>query len=507
MAILKVKTENGIVEGLPGNNHIVSVFKGIPFAKPPVGDLRWRAPQPVEPWEGELKTYKFPNIAMQPRFASEGGNTLAAKEFYVVEFPMSEDCLYLNVWTPAKSADEKLPVGVYIHGGAFETGYSYLNAYDGESFAKRGIIIVTIAYRLNVFGFLAHQDLENEDEYDSTGNYGTMDQIAAIEWVKRNISAFGGNPDNITVFGQSAGGASVQNMCQTPILKGKFHRAIMQSGGGLRRGGELDLIPKSQAKEIGQEFLEFIGVENIEEARKVDGNTIVEKYKEFKQYSGKAWPFSPIVDGYVLPENAADYFIAAKHPDIDYMLGCTADEMRNKNAKAPDYEVIKKMAEERFGDLAQKYLDIIKAEDPEYCRQFFENTLGDDWLAGDIAWCENQISLNRKPSFMYYFTYVPPGAEDIGAHHSAEHHYVFQTLIKSFRPYTGVDYDLSNELADYWSNFMKTGNPNGEGLPQWDPYTKDKPKCLEIARERKMIYPPEASNVKFIKDFSLGRLK
>ena len=151
MALLQVRTENGIVEGLPAGNQIVSLFKGIPFAKAPVGDLRWRAPQPVESWDGVYQAYKFAPIAMQPRFASEGGNTLAAKEFYVVEFPRSEDCLYLNVWTPAKRADEKLPVAVYFHGGGFETGYSYLNAYDGEGFAKRGIVFVSIAYRLNVF--------------------------------------------------------------------------------------------------------------------------------------------------------------------------------------------------------------------------------------------------------------------------------------------------------------------------------------------------------------------
>ena len=250
-----------------------------------------------------------------------------------------------------------------------------------------------------------------------------MDQIAAIEWVKRNIAVFGGDPDNVTIFGQSAGGASVQNMCHTPILKGKFHRAIMQSSGGLRRGGELDLIPKSEAKQIGKKFLDFIGVKNIEEARKLDAQTLVDKYIEYKKVFRKGFPFSPIVDGYILPEAAADYFMAGKHSDIDYMLGCTADEMRNKNEKAPEYEVIKKMAEERFGDLAEKYLKAIKADDSEYCKQFFENMLGDEWLAGDIAWCENQVALENQAlcaSHMF---------QDRGdwSHHSVEHHYVFQT--------------------------------------------------------------------------------
>ena len=192
MALLKVQTEGGMVEGLPANNQAVSIFKGIPFAKPPAGDLRWRPPEPVKPWEGTLKAFKFPDICTQPRFASEGGNTLAATEFYVVEFPMSEDFLSLNIWTPAKSPEEKLPVAVYIHGGGYETGYSYLNAYDGEGFAKRGVIMVTIPYRLNFLGFLAHPELAAEEPNGSTGNYGLLDQIAAINWVRRNIPAFGG---------------------------------------------------------------------------------------------------------------------------------------------------------------------------------------------------------------------------------------------------------------------------------------------------------------------------
>lgn len=510
MALLKVKTESGIIEGLPGNNQIVSAFKGIPFAKPPVGELRWKAPQPIDPWEGELKAYKYQNIAVQPRFASEGGNTLAAKEFYVVEHPMSEDCLYLNVWTPAKSADEKLPVGIYIHGGGFETGFSYLNAYDGESFGKRGIVIVTIPYRLNVFGFLANEELEKEDPNGSTGNYGIMDQIAAIEWIKRNIAVFGGDPENMTIFGQSAGGMSVQCLCQSPLMNGNMKRAIMQSGGGITKNSILDQKPKDTALNIGKHFFDFIGVNNIAVARKLDANFLVDKYQEFKEKTNVdlGLLFTPNIDGYVLPERATDYFLNGKHPDIEYMIGCTADEMRNKNAKAPSYEVQKKMAEKIYGEnLAEKYLKVIKANDLEYCRKFYEDPFGDEALASNIAWCENQIMLNRKPSYAYYFSYVPPGAEDVGAHHSVEHHFVFQTLIRSFRPYTGFDYDISNELSTFWSNFIKTGNPNGEGLPEWTSYTKESPKVLEIAKERKMINPPESVKTEFIKNYILGRIK
>lgn len=504
MAILQAKTENGLVEGLPAGNQSVSVFKGIPYAKPPVGELRWKAPQPVENWEGVYQAFKFSDICPQPRFASEGGNTLAATEFYVVEYPLNEDCLYLNVWTPAKSPEEKLPVAVYIHGGGFETGYGYLNAYDGEGFAKRGIVMVTFNYRLNVFGFLANQELAAEDPNGSTGNYGTLDQVAAIKWVKRNIAAFGGDPDRITLFGQSAGGCSVQNMCACPLVKGDFIRAIMQSGGGLSRGSLLDALSHERALENGNLFLELLGVSSIEEARQVDAQTLVDKYQEFKQtYPGL--PFSPSVDGYALTEAPAQYFLSGKHADIDTMVGCTSDEMRHKGNPIPKMDVLAKIAESYEED-NKEYLKVIDPHNPEYCAQFFENRMGDDMLAGDIAWCENQVALGRKPAYAYYFTYVPPGAEATGAHHSVEHHFVFQTLLRSKRPYTGFDFDLSNELADYWANFIKTGNPNSRGKQVWKPYGKPSARMLEIGKERKMIAPPGNAYVKFMVKHSLKKL-
>ncbi len=508
MAILQVKTENGIVEGLPSSNQAVSLFKGIPFAKPPVGDLRWKAPQPAESWEGVKQAYKFAPIAMQCRFASEGGgNTLAAREFYVVEFPMSEDCLYLNVWTPAKTANEKLPVGIYIHGGGYETGYSYLNAYDGDGFAKRDIVIVTIPYRVNLFGFLAHPELAAEDPHGSTGNYGTMDQVAAIEWVIRNIAAFGGNPENITLFGQSAGGNSVSNLCASPLVKGKFKRAIFQSGGGLNKKGVMNSSSKENAEKIGVRFFEFLGVKSLAEARAVDGQTLIEKFKEFKGTDGYSQLFRPCIDGYVTPEDPAEYFLAGKQPDIDYMVGCTRDEMRKPGAAAPAYDIIKEQAKANYGDLAEKYLEAIQAKDPIACQPYFENGIGDNMLSGDLAYCENQLMLGRNPAFMYYFTYVPPGCEKMGAFHSVEHQYVFQTLVRSKLPYTGFDFDLSNELADYWANFIKTGNPNGDGKQTWKPYTKEAPEVLEIAKERKMIKAPRAANVAFQVDYTLGKIK
>lgn len=501
MALLQVKTENGIVDGLPAGNQAVSLFKGIPFAKAPVGDLRFRAPQPMELWEGVYPAYKFAPIAMQPRFASEGGNTLAAKEFYVVEFPRSEDCLYLNIWTPAKSAEEQLPVAVYIHGGGFETGYSYLNAYDGEGFAKRGIVFVSIAYRLNIFGFLGLSELEREDPHGSTGNYGTMDQVAAIQWVRRNISGFGGDRNCITVFGQSAGGLSTMNLCATPLLNGYFQRAIMQSGGGLSRKGMLTLS-KEEAKSRGQEFMKFIGAADLEEARALPADLLVERYQEFKAHIGIAIPFAPTVDGYVNPLEPIRYFLEGRHQVTDTMIGSTADEMRHKDVPLPSREALEKAAS-MYGPRGGEYLAAIQSEDEGACRKHFEDPMGDSMLAASLSWCENQNMLGRKPAYMYYFTYAPPGAEETGAHHSAEHHYVFQTLVRSQRPYTGHDFDLSNQLADYWANFIKTGDPNGSHETQWNPYRSGAPETLVIGSACEMQQMSVNSKVKFLTDYSL----
>ncbi len=506
MALDQVRIESGIVEGYPAGNQFITVFKGIPFAKPPVGEFRWRAPQPAEPWEGVYKAYKFGNIAMQPRFVSEGGGTsLAAQEFYVRDYPMSEDCLYLNIWTPAETGEEKLPVAVYCHGGGYETGYSYLNAYDGEGFAKRGIVLVTVAYRVNVFGFLSHPELAAEDPHGSSGNYGLMDLICAVEWIRRNIAAFGGDPENISLFGQSAGGGCVQNMIASPLMKGKIRRAIMQSSGGISRDDFGACRTREADEEIGKRFFEFLGVKDVSEARAVDARTIEEKYKEFKKSDFYGMIFIPDVDGYVLPEAPADYFQAGKHDDIEYMVGCTRDEMRRFGAPAPSYETLKQDAA-RFGSYAETYLARIHADDPEKVQPCFEDPIGNSFLAAALAFCENQNDLGYKPAHMYYFTYVPPGAEAMGAHHSVEHHYVFQTLMRSRRAYTGFDFDLSNELADYWANFIKTGDPNPAGTDRWKPYTEEAPEALIIDRERAMGEVPRLPIVQFQLEYSLGKL-
>ena len=449
MALLQANTEGGPVEGLPAGNQSITVFKGIPFAAPPTGALRWRVPQPVRPWTGVRKCWQFAPIAMQERFASEGGG-IAAQDFYVRNFETSEDCLALNIWTPAESADEKLPVAVYIHGGGHTTGYSYLNCYDGEGFAKRGIIMVTIPYRLNVFGYLAHP-LLREEEGGVSGNFGIRDQIAALAWIRRNIAAFGGDPDCISIFGQSGGASSVQYLCSTPRAQGLFRRAVMQSGGGLRAPYNMWSESLEMAEKLGTAFFEYARFADLAAARACPADRLLALYAGFctqkldereqpgLMKKGSYMRFTPCVDSDIFPESPVSYCLHGRHPELSYMLGSTAGEGRGTTI-------------------------------------------------ANMAWAENELLLHRSPSYLYYFTYVPPGADR--AHHSVEHHYVFQTLLRSHRRYGGFDFELSNELADAWAAFFRTGNPNPQGSSAWQPYTQANRKVWEIGSTRQMAAAP-----------------
>ncbi len=442
MAMLDVTIEGGRLRGVPGRNQKVSVFRGIPFARAE----RWRRPVPAEPWEGVRDAGHYGNVCPQRVFQPEGGTELAAAEFYAVDYPMSEDCLVANVWTPAREPGEKLPVAVYIHGGAFETGYGWLNAYDGEGFCRRGVILVTLNYRLNVFGFLALPELAAEDADGATGTYGVLDQLAGLRWVRDNIAAFGGDPGRVTVFGQSAGGMSVADLLASPLSAGLIHGAIMQSGGGIQRGTVGCPFDLDEAFATGRDFLDASGGVTLAGLRALSAEALLQRYVEF--CARRPMPFQPVVDGVVIPEQPVDWFGRGRHADIPVMIGSTADEMRN----------------------------LATGQDP----------VGDGMLAADLAWVRNQIRLGRRPSWLYHVTYAPPTAGM--AHHSVEHHFVFETLNGSARPYTASDYDLALDLAGYWTNFVKTGDPNGpkfpwgsdERLTAWTPYTESSPRALLI---------------------------
>lgn len=428
--------EGGEVSGVPSETPNVCIYKGIPYAAPPIGDLRWKQPQPVKPWKGIRQCDTFGAASLQGDLTP---GSFYWKEFYQDGDPKrSEDCLYLNVWTPAAGKPEaKLPVIFWIHGGAYMGGYGHEIEFGGDAYAKKGVILVTINYRLGMCGFLAHPLLTAENNSKGSGNYGLFDQLAALKWVKRNISAFGGNPDNITVMGQSAGAGSVQALISSPLTKGLIHRAIIQSGGGL--GGIISAKSLQEAEKQGSDMWKAAGISTLEEMRAYPAEKFQEVLMKYmQQQKSFGLPYSPCVDGELLTAPLDETARNGQELDIPYLIGYTSEDMMP--------EVMKKAAT--------------------------------DWS----LLLEQQ---GRKPAYVYCFSRDLPG-EDMpssqgafgdmkGAFHSSELWYTFGTLGKCWRPMEKADYELSERMVSYWTNFAKTGNPNGEGLPQWEPCTKANP--------------------------------
>lgn len=427
--IRTARTHSGIVRGIRGNNPVYTVFKGIPYAQPPVGKLRWRPPMPVKSWGGEYLAFEYKNTATQPCRYDE---PLYGKEFFQNKEASGEDCLYLNVWTPAKSVEEKLPVLFWIHGGGYFGGSGTEPEFDGEGFCKRGVILVTINYRLGALGFLAHPQLLEESENNACGNYGLLDQIAALKWVRQNIDQFGGNPDNITIFGQSAGAGSVQALICSPLTRGDIKGAIMQSGGGVRKTG-LRAGLLAQALEDGVRFAACKGCKTIKELRSLPAEELITSmYDDIR--------FGPVVDGFVLKAQPSDIIMAGEHHPIQYMVGNTSNE-----GAGP------------FGE------DMTR-----------------DMTIANLTFAQLALEKGQLPCYIYLFDRDIPGDDHRGAFHAGELWYLFQTLDRCWRPFIGKDYEVAAAMADYWANFAKYGNPNGKGLPRWEPFTKETPQVMEI---------------------------
>lgn len=467
MALLKAETKYGTVVGMPTGYQASTIFKGIPYAKPPVGDLRWKAPKKPEPWEGELKAYTYGNVPIQRR-PPEGD--FFRKEFYPIEWPSSEDCLYMNVITPAETPDEKLPVALWIYGGGFTQGYSNKLETDGEAFAQRGVIYASFNYRVGPFGYLSCPTLDAETPGKTSGNYGLMDQIAAIEWVYENIAAFGGDPNRITIFGQSAGAMSVFDLLCTPQTKGKIAGAIMESGGGPIPS----MLDVEGIRDYSERFLQSLGCDSVAQMRAIPGKELFNAWLSFMADNPPApLALHPVYGNDSLPKDLTDIFREGSYIDVPCIIGSTAEEDRAYGDGSPD------------GPTGMR----------------------DGFLSGALAFCDKQADGERTPAYLYHITNIPPGEPCHGAHHSSEHTYIFQTLMRSWRPYTGIDYDLSNIMCDMWTNFVKTGDPNGVGLPQWNPYTKEAPQAMRFDREQpcEMINVPKYNGVaRKLADEALG---
>ncbi len=459
-----IKVEGGLVEGTVEQE--ITIYRGIPFAAPPTGELRWRPPQPVKSWDGVLKADKYAPACPQ-------------MELPIPLFPKvetSEDCLYLNVWTPAQSPAQKLPVMVWIYGGAFGMGATSTPLYSGEQLAKKGVIVVSIAYRVGPLGFLTHPDLTTESSQKVSGNYGLLDQIAGLQWVQRNINAFGGDPGCVTIFGESAGGISVSMLAASPLAKGLFQRAICQSGGSFspiqkEKGiGVMQLLADAEPDGVG--FAQRMGARSLAELRQVSP----EKWqKDPAAQLGNCWP---VVDGYVIVDDQYKLYAAGKYNDVPVLIGSNSDE-GSMFARPTTPEQYEKDTRERFGPFAEKILGLYPAKAMEQTFRAAADILRDTTFGWPTwAWARLQSQTGTSKVFVYYFDQKqPPSVLSLlfkydGAPHGSEIAYVFQHLDQSFgAQFTDEDRKLSEIMATYWTNFAKTGNPNGEGLPPWPAFS------------------------------------
>ena len=475
----KVTTKYGVIEGVSSGDPRITVFRGVPYAKPPVGDLRWRAPQPPEPWEGVLKADRFPNIAVVPQPGVDW------TDFYTrelnptgYEHKTSEDCLYLNIWSPARSTYDKLPVFFYIHGGGFTAGYSYEVEFDGERVARNDVIFITVGYRLGPLGFFSHKDLDEECQ----GNQGLLDQLQALKWVKENIAAFGGDPSRVTICGQSAGGMSVSSLLNSPLAEGYFSGGIMMSGGGIRPpfGGVGPWLSLEDGQRYGQQLLDFIGVKSLKEARGVPAEVIVSTGLG-RWPDGKIAPmrWRPTIDGVFFTEELRDSIIAGHGADVPIMIGCCKGENIPKQfvGELSSIEAFRKSAEEKYGDRAEEFLSMCDLSSEENFRNFVSGELGlCTGYTGAMAYARREAQLGRK-AYTFVFDHDIPG-DDAGSFHGSDMWFVFDSLGHSWRPFEGKHYDLARQVSSYWTNFVKNGDPNGKDrigkeLPEWRPFTED----------------------------------
>lgn len=470
----QTRTESGLVHGIPAADPRITAFKGIPFAAPPVGENRWRAPQPAEPWEGVRDCVRFGPISMQETPGVGGG--FYDREWHVdPDIPMDEDCLYLNVWTPAKTSQERLPVMVWIFGGGMTCGYTAEMEFDGERIARRGVVLVSVNYRLNAFGFLAHPELTREAGEGVGTNFGLLDQRAGIAWVKRNIAAFGGDPENITVFGQSAGGRSTWMQVVSPMNRGLFRRAIVQSGAldaGIARYPDL---PAAEA--AGEAFLSRLGVHTIAEARALPARAVLEKALE-----PAAYRWGPVIDGRFLPGTPAELFAAHLENDVDLMAGNTPDEVKGLRP-VRDWTQFRQKMEPVYGPWWEKLDSLTHVHSAEELEAFYRCTGFNTFEIGNHYVAQKRAEQGKK-TYLYRFCPTIPG-DDAGVFHSSDLWFAFETLAKCWRPFRGEHYDLARRMCTYWTNFARTGDPNGpdddgQPLPVWEPSGKEGWKVMRL---------------------------
>lgn len=483
-----ISIEGGKISGLTlGENKDVLAFKGIPYATPPVGPLRWKPPQPVEAWEGVRQCTAYGPACPQPDLPG----------FSLKHEKRSEDCLYLNVWTAAKSAGEKRPVMMWIHGGGNIIGSANLSTptgNEGEALARQGVVVVSINYRIGPFGYFAHPLLSKESQHNASGNYGLLDQIAALRWIQNNISAFGGDLGNVTIFGESAGGFNVSYLIASPLAKGLFHRAITESGSAFAffanrhlREGWYGMEPmEKQGERITKDLGCSEAADPLAALRALSAEKLLEGSKPI-MIAGAGNLFTPVVDGWVLPDDVMTIFEQGKQNVVPLVAGTNADEGTIFIQKSPfdSVEAYRGFLKASYGTFADEVFAMYPAKEPSEILKAFRDLLADSRFVAPTRGLVRAMSKTGGKAHMYRFTRPWPGPmAPFGAFHTAEIVYVFNDIERvknTFKvPFEEKDQNLANTMSAYWVQFAKTGNPNKEGLPEWPAYDSTKDQYIEF---------------------------
>lgn len=506
---VQTKIKNGIIEGSFDTKSGIQKFFGIPFAKPPVGELRWKAPQPLDNWSGIKKTNQF------------GPRAVQAPVFGDMDFKsdgLSEDCLYLNVWTPADRNTKNLPVLVYFYGGGYVAGDGSEPRYNGEAMAQKGIVVVTVNYRLNVFGFLAHPELSAESPYQASGNYGLLDQMASLKWVQENIEAFGGDPNQVTIAGESAGSISVSYQMASPLSKDLIAGAIGESGAGINP--TLAPVSLAEAEQTGAEFASKAGYQSLDELRNLSTIEVYEIYNESQRFG-----FPVVLDGYFLPKTLPEIFEAQEQAMVPLLAGWNSAEipgMAFMQGKPYTPEAFIEVVKQTYPNDHEEVLRLHPHGDMNEVEWSATHLAADRFIAYSTwKWLDLHAKNSNQPVYRYLYSKLRPPLknanlspglaggtieggpkmpEPIGAPHACEIEYAMGNLhLVDAYAWTAEDYQVSKTMMEYFANFIKTGNPNGEGLPTWDVVvgSDETPASMIIDVESKQIEAQDQARYKF----------
>jgi para-nitrobenzyl esterase len=503
------ETKNGTIAGYYDTKTSIKKYLGVPFAKPPVNELRWKAPQPMDNWKGVKETKKF------------GPRAVQAPIFGDMDFKsdgVSEDCLYLNVWTPANRNDKNLPVLVYFYGGGFSAGDGSEPRYNGEAMAQQGIVVVTVNYRLNVFGFLSHPDLSAETAHKGSGNYGLMDQYASLLWVKENIAAFGGDPSKVTIAGESAGSASVSFQMASPLSKGLIAGAIGESGAGINptmKPSKLD-----DAEKVGSAFVTKAGFKSIAEMRKLSTAEVYEIFLESKLFG-----FPVTIDGHFLPKTLPEIFDAKEQAMVPLLAGWNSAEipgMAFMQGQPYTSEAFISKVKQIYPEHSAEVLALHPHSTPKEVERSATDLAADRFIAYSTwKWLDLHAENSSQPVYRYLYSKLRPPLkntnltpslaggtveggpkmpEAIGAPHACEIEYAMGNLpLVDVFEWTSDDYKVSKTFMSFFANFIKTGNPNGESLPEWSTMkgNDENPPVMDINTESKMFRATDSPRYQF----------